>query len=400
MGERTESWLTFVKYTVLIIISCLTVLQNLENIWPVILLSGLLAVSMTMRNAVLSSTGNYRYLSRVTIFIDLFLVFVVTFFDQGSSSRTFYYLVMGDACLLLYPVTGAVAGGVGFILYNIGKYIQSTERSTAGFILSSGQELGKYVMIYIIFCIIVYEVRQKQKLNQTLLELNIKTKQFEDAYEKLKEASEALEEVTVLRERNRIAREIHDTVGHTLTTVLLEMEAGARYIRQDPMLAEEKINLAKGQVRKGLSDIRESVKLLAAGRELKDFTASVKLLIEETMKHSGVFVKYSLSELPVLTKEQENALYRALQEGMTNGIRHGRSTAFLFILKYENGNIRFTLEDNGSGNENITRGFGLTAMEERIKAVGGTLGIQSENGGGCCIDICVPLGKEECNGKD
>ena len=79
-----------------------------------------------------------------------------------------------------------------------------------------------------------------------MYQLKIKTKQLESMYEKLKDASAQLEDVTALRERNRIAREIHDTVGHTLTTVLMEMEAGERLLKTDQELALEKLRLALG----------------------------------------------------------------------------------------------------------------------------------------------------------
>jgi signal transduction histidine kinase len=232
-----------------------------------------------------------------------------------------------------------------------------------------------------------------------MYELKKKTKQLEDSYIKLRDNTRDIEEITILKERNKIAREIHDTMGHTLTSVLIELEAGERLLPNDQDLAVQKINLAKEQVRKGLSNIRESVGVLNKGKEILGFVPSLKLLLEETALHGDIYVKYEIEELPQLSEIQEKALYRALQEGLTNGIKHGKSTAFIFILKCEDKHISFQLQDNGTGGGKIVFGYGLSAMEQRIREVGGTLNIASFFGEGCTINISIPLvGKEVCNG--
>jgi signal transduction histidine kinase len=228
-------------------------------------------------------------------------------------------------------------------------------------------------------------------LRQVMIQLKIKTKELEKTYQKLKEASMELEDITVLRERNRIAREIHDTVGHTLTTVLLELEVGERLIQFEPAGAVTKIKLAKSKIRKGLNDIRASVETLNSGEDMLDFIASMKLLVHETTLHGDIHIRYQIDELPHLPPEQGKTLYRALQEGITNGIRHGKSTAFVFSLKRTKKRIEFLLQDNGVGAEQIVPGFGLSTMEERIKELGGIFSVCSKPGEGCMIQISLPL---------
>lgn len=242
-----------------------------------------------------------------------------------------------------------------------------------------------------IICFAKFEIIQRRTISTMMYELKRKTKQLEDAYVKLRDNTRDIEEITILKERNKIAREIHDTMGHTLTSVLIELEAGERLLKNDQDLAIQKINLAKGQVRKGLSNIRESVGVLNKGKEILGFVPSLKLLLEETALHGDIYVKYEISKIPQLSEMQENVLYRALQEGLTNGIKHGKSTAFVFILKYENGNISFQLQDNGIGCDNIVFGFGLAAMEQRIREVGGTLNVNSLYGEGCTININISI---------
>jgi signal transduction histidine kinase len=275
------------------------------------------------------------------------------------------------------------------------RYINLGYPSILKFITQAGLSSLSFIAVYTIMWIVKYEIKQRSKLNETMFELKIKKRQLEHTYMKLKQTTEELEEFTIVKERNRIAREIHDTVGHTLTTVLLEMEAAERLIPVGPETALEKIRLAKGQVRRGLQDIRESVRTLQAGHEIMDLVPSLKLLIDETTKHGDIFIKYTISELPKLGEAQEKAIYRALQEGLTNGIKHGNSTAFVFMLNFENGDIKFSLQDNGRGTDNIVQGFGLAAMEERVRELGGIMKVSSKVDEGFNISINIPVGRED-----
>ena len=262
---------------------------------------------------------------------DIALILCINYFDKSSSSLFYYFVIIGDACIAYSFSFGSLVTAACFVSSTTERYFK-VEQLTAEFVSSMAFNLLAFISINAIMFIVKYEIGQREKLSNTMYELKIKSKQLENTFIKLKETSEELEEVTALKERNRIAREIHDTVGHTLTTVLLEMEAGERLLSTNQKLALEKFGLAKGQVRKGLNDIRESVSTLQAGKDILDFIPSLKLLISEITKHGDIYVKYDISELPELNEAQRKALYRALQEGLTNGIKHGESTGSLSVV--------------------------------------------------------------------
>lgn len=400
MDERTENTLTTVSYISLFFILTYLLIQNLKNPWVAVSLSGLLIISSTVRRAVIYGSNKFHNTGKILIIADMIIIFFITIFDKGSSSTIFYFVLLSD-CILeySYKFSGTITL-LCYVSYSAGKYIWMGFPPLFSFLTDTAFYSLAYISITAIVFIVKYQIMQSNKLRETMHELKVKSRQLENTLVKLRKTSEDLEEMTILQERNRIAREIHDTVGHTLTTVLLEMEAGERLIKIDPGLAAEKIRLAKGQVRKGLNDIRQSVRTLQSGREIMEFVPSLKLLIEDTKKHSGIYIKDDIDELPKLTESQEKAIYRALQEGLTNGIRHGKSSAFVFRLKYENGIIKFLLQDNGEGSDKISKGFGLSAMEERVKELGGILNITSKSGEGCAINIAIPVGKEDMDGFD
>jgi len=391
MDQKSDSILTYILYFSLAVAFLFLLIQNISDPWVIIVLLGLVVGSITIRNAVIYPSAKYSYLGKFAILVDIMLVFVICVIDKGSSSGIIIYILIADCALAYSPIFTGLITLLGFLAFHASAYINSgksfTLRDLPGIGLTSLSFLGVYTIMYLV----KYEIRQRKKLSETMYELKIKSKELENTYLKLKETSQELEEFTIMAERNRIAREIHDTVGHTLTTVLMELEAGERLTEVDIPLSKEKIGLAKEQVRRGLQDIRESVRTLQAGRELMGFVPSLKLLIEETTKHGSVYFNYDIKEIPKLSASQEKAIYRALQEGITNGIRHGKSTAFVFILEYVNGNVHFMLQDNGTGSDTIIKGFGLTAMEARVKESGGIFMVHSEPGEGFQINITLPV---------
>ncbi|WP_171003574.1 sensor histidine kinase [Ruminiclostridium herbifermentans] len=259
---------------------------------------------------------------------------------------------------------------------------------------------NSFYFIFIIGMIYIagYQTHQSQILSNTMNELKMKSNELEKVNNKLQETMKSLEEMTVLRERNRIAREIHDTIGHTLTTVSIEIEAGKRLAEKDLNLALEKFELAQEQVRKGLNDIRSSVRMLKDGNGVLPFIPSIQALINETELHAGVSVKFSFSQLPFLNPEQEKVLYRVVQEGLTNGIRHGKCTEFVLQLEFKNNRIILLIVDNGKGCDDIAFGFGLNAMKERVEELRGNLSFKSSLGNGCSLKVDIPIEEECING--
>ncbi len=400
MDQKTESIFTYILYLSLTVVLLYVLAQNLSDPWLILLLSGLVIASVTVRNAVLYPSEEYIKFGKATLLLDLLLVSVLRLLDGGTSSAIFFYLLIADCAIIYSPKFTGCFTFLCFAALHLSEFIKAGGSELKVLLPRIGINSLSFLAVYVIMYILRYEIRQRKILSETMYELKLKSRQLENAYQKLKDNSEELEELTIVKERNRIAREIHDTVGHTLTTVLLEMEAGERLIPVDREEAIEKLRLAKAQVRNGLQDIRESVKTLQSGKELMEFIPSLILLIEETKKHAGVFIKYEIKDLPGLTHSREKAIYRALQEGLTNGIRHGKSTAFVFVLEYENGNIRFMLQDNGTGTDALVKGFGLGAMEERVKEAGGVLKIQTAPGEGFKISVTIPAGEEENHGAE
>jgi len=222
--------------------------------------------------------------------------------------------------------------------------------------------------------------------------LNDQKEELNRAHDKLKAAHLQLEEKTLMEERMRISRDIHDLIGHTLTTALVGMEAGKQLaLHQRTEQAVAKLEQARTHVLESLQQVRKSVHTLYEQKSFIRFKESLLELIDRTEQVAGVRVLHAIEgDLPPMSAQQEITVYRALQEGLTNGIRHGRSSEFRFALRAEDGNVQFELTDNGTMPKKWKLGFGLSAMRERVVKLGGQFGVDAVDGG-CRLRIRLPL---------
>ncbi|QJD86989.1 sensor histidine kinase [Cohnella herbarum] len=212
----------------------------------------------------------------------------------------------------------------------------------------------------------------------------------------LREKAETLAEVSVLEERNRIAQDMHDVVGHTLTAAIVQLEASKKLAAKEGNLPSEKLDTVSGLVRKGLEDIRKTVRLLKSDSPPVKLEFALRELIRETIETMEVAIEADI-ELPCeMGKLTEKVIYHALQEGLTNGIRHAGCSWFRYSIRPREDLLEIKLWNDGKPFGFAKPGFGLTTMMERVHLLGGTVAVGSSEGAdgipmGCELAITFPL---------
>jgi signal transduction histidine kinase len=222
------------------------------------------------------------------------------------------------------------------------------------------------------------------------------TAELEKANVQLAAYATQAEELAMTQERNRLAREIHDSLGHTLTTVNVQIEAARVVMGSDRGRALDAMNKAQELTQKGLARVRESVAALrespVRNRPLGEAIAS---LVRETQS-SGIITEFEVTGEPfALEHKVALALYRAAQEGLTNVRRHARASRVDVRLDFQQGKVRLEIKDNGVGAAETNGGFGLLGIRERMQLLGGTLEIQTGAGKGFRLIATVPLAEAD-----
>jgi two-component system sensor histidine kinase DesK len=200
----------------------------------------------------------------------------------------------------------------------------------------------------------------------------------------LKLSHDEVRRLAALAERERIGRDLHDLLGHTLSLVALKSDLAGRLIERDPQAARNEIVEVSRVARDALAQVRRAVTgIRAAG--LAAELASAKLLLES----DGVTLRYEAQEV-VVPPDLETVLALALREAVTNIQRHARATLAEVSLACSDEQVQLRIRDNGVGSA-ATPGNGLTGMRERVESRGGQLRIDSTLRQGTCVEIVLPL---------
>lgn len=222
-----------------------------------------------------------------------------------------------------------------------------------------------------------------QQLRSALNEADESKARLEQAYKEISRTA-------VYEERNRIAKDIHDNVGHSMTTVIMQTEAAKLLIDSDPEEAKNRIISANIQAKNALEQMRESVHLLAGKTDMHSLKGEIEEIIAQTIDGTELKIRCNIEDAE-LDGEKSRFICNSVKECLVNGIRHGRATAFFVEMRKEFSSITLRISDNGSGAEGeIKEGFGLRGIREKAEKLGGRCSFSSEAGEGFETEITIP----------
>jgi two-component system sensor histidine kinase DesK len=211
--------------------------------------------------------------------------------------------------------------------------------------------------------------------------INIHFAQRQQDNKRLLMAQEEVEQLAKIAERERIARDLHDVLGHTLSVIVLKSELAAKLAEKDPARAAQEIRDVERISRDALGQVRSTVR----GYQSRGLLAEVEQA-KTALSAAGVQTQCDFGA-PKLPAAQEGVLALALREAVTNVIRHARASSCFLTLRQENGSCRLQIKDDGCGGMS-TEGVGLSGMRQRVESLGGQL--KREISSGTCLTITLP----------
>ncbi|WP_190945069.1 hybrid sensor histidine kinase/response regulator transcription factor [Paenibacillus sp. UASWS1643] len=198
-----------------------------------------------------------------------------------------------------------------------------------------------------------------------------------------------IERITLAEERDRLSKDLHDTVGHSYTSIIMGLET----LRPELSTEAGKQNVSSllNLARRSLKEIRGYLHQVESPQEIQPMLQSLQQLVEDFQAQTKVNVHFrSFGEEYPLPKMAKMVFYRCLQESLTNAVRHGESTEITATLKFEQRQARLEIQDNGKGMEEWQDGFGLNAMKERAMNLQGQVSVYSEPGEGTLVTCTLP----------
>jgi len=221
-------------------------------------------------------------------------------------------------------------------------------------------------------------------------------KQLQLANQELVEARQKEKELAVAEERVRLARDIHDGLGHHLTALNIQLQAAQKMFETQPEKSMEAIQICRQEAKAALDEIRHSVAIMRRSPlDGKSLQEALRYLVGNFEMSTGQLVDLDINSAADISDRQiSDTVYRSIQEGLTNIQKHARQfTKIKIALKLQDHFIHLEIVDNGlySKTENFGKGFGLAGIRERAELMGGSMSIDTENGQGFKIHVKIPL---------
>jgi signal transduction histidine kinase len=233
----------------------------------------------------------------------------------------------------------------------------------------------------------VANVIEAEKKTQMLLVENRRQNQL------LEEYAKQIEMVTLLEERNRLARDLHDTVGHTFTSVIMGLDAVSFLMKTSPEKAQEQLDMLSSVMRKSLGEIRTQIHQISPSGEREELPFQLKKIADEFALHTKTTIQFEhIGHQNInISSHGTITLVRCLQESLTNAIRHGNANEIMITLKADSSHVILLVQDNGIGIRDVSYGFGLNGMKERLESIQGGLSMESKENEGTIVTCYVPI---------
>lgn len=318
---------------------------------------------------------------------------IIAQLDGFTFSPFLYFVVPLIAVLYFGDWAGYATAALAWIVY----LIKQSYHEPAWF---SDQMAFQYFIIFtlgLIFSITMAQILNRERASRAQTERLLT--ELAVSHQRLKDYTEQAEELAATKERNRLAREIHDSLGHYLTIINVQLEKALVFHDKQPEQAEQAVHNAKRLAGEALQDVRRSVSELRVASQEFSARKALTALVEH-MRGGLVAVELSVEGSEEgFTEETRMALYRAAQEALTNVQKHSEATHTRVELQFGPMEALLRVSDNGKGFSASQRralapgrdgGYGLQGIQERLELLGGWFAVDSAPGAGVQLSCGAP----------
>jgi signal transduction histidine kinase len=343
-----------------------------------------------------------RWFVPITLLIALVpLLIGYYWWPSGNPLQTpfvIFFFVMLVLVAWQYPFSFVFAYVLGLSLYQFWVFSSKTDLPL-GFDVMGWLVLQAVMMLlvgYVIVTLVSVQREQRAALAKAY-------EQQAAANARLKRYAAAVEELTISRERNRLARELHDTLAHSLSAIAVQLEAARSLWQANPEAAREMLDKADESARTGLTEARRSLRALRAS-PLQDLglVPALQNLAETAAERAGASLElHAPDQLPQnLSPSVEQGIYRIAQEALENVVRHAGASTIIVHLERHDHRLSLNIEDDGQGTDVVAmttskshadRHLGILGMQERAELIGGQLEMTSREGQGTRVRLTVSI---------
>ncbi|MDE5716006.1 MAG: sensor histidine kinase [Lachnospiraceae bacterium] len=360
------------------------------NLWLCLVLLVMLMVNFMFRHFLKMRHGRGRVLSLIVeILICVVIIYRLDFNYNGLLLLVFANVIAyvkdskAKMAFLLLAIVGYLLADYELLsiympLFNMSDYVGYYTFTSQQWLLCIWNTISSLnIILFVGYCFSVINLQRG-----TIEEVNVLYHELQNANEQLSEYADMAEKMAQTNERNRLAREIHDTLGHSLTGIIAGLDACLALVDVAPQEVKKQLKLLADVSRDGMKDVRRSVSELRPDEmERLSLNAAVRKMVTDMGRVSDTRIYFDVGEEKLeFGEDEENIIYRVIQESITNAIRHGQAYRIWITLKRIDGEVLLEVKDDGIGCKEVKSGFGRRHMKERIEMLGGTIAFDGQKG--------------------
>lgn len=390
----------FILRAILLLVIALNVYSKLnKNIFLfyhliilILILNEFFRYLLINKKSIMKSKNN---INKITIFVSLILSLVIlSYLSYYHLSITFYIFFILFESFYFKGVLKIILFIINYLSYITPLALSNTyidnsflfniynKTISRGFIINIVESSISYFS-YFIIVMLIKKVRKNKKniyiLNQELEEQNLK----------LKEYSKKIEELTISKERNRVAQELHDSLGHYLMAISMHIDVLDKTLDISPEKPKNILSKTKIIVDNSIDELRSTVYSLRKNNI--NIISSVNSLTENLSISNNISFNVNISnDIENVSLLIKDALYKTIKESITNGVKHGKASQFIIDLFIKDNIIYLSILNNGIKPDNIIKSNGLNGMEDRLRVLNGKLNVENTLDG-FKVSCTIPL---------
>ncbi len=357
--NNNDKMFNYMHYAFVILGLCITfytTISNPLNWWKILSLIFAFSVLFTLRHFLISNTSVWSVLSP---YIEIIILLPISLFTKSALSLWLVLMVSIDVVIDYKWKYCIIYSFINYLLY------------IAFYLLKLGPRSLWEGIVLIVVGAIQYTIILS--VGFIAKKFYIQNNQYKELMAQKKAQMLELEQMAILKERNRMAGEIHDTVGHQLTTALVQIEATDMLMDKDSEQAKRRLNIVRDQVKMGLNELRSSIRALKDENIMEDYKTKLEDLAERVRNTTGIEVTSTFLEVEQIPTPCRKVIYYMSMEAMTNAIRHGQCRKIWWCVIVQSDKIEVSIENDGIIPITIDPGFGLKRMQEQVESVNGEL---------------------------
>lgn len=316
-----------------------------------------------------------------TIYNYLLLFEIIVMLGEKGRKKFWILFIINQLCsisLIIYSNIKSLPmrREYAFYIYEYGAPIPYYKMPIVATILNSVYD----IIFYYIIVIICYQIVRYQNLSDEYKQIN----------KKLSRYSKRVRDLTIIKERNRLAQDIHDSIGHSLTGLIMHLDFTEKIFEESKEKTKDLIIKSQDLARESLKDLRKAVDTLKEESKEMVLVEAVEDMISNFKFLDRVQIEFNYDEeIESISIDIKDALYRVIQEAVTNSLKHGKAEHIIISLQSIGEELKLTIKDNGKGTDKIEKNNGLMGIEKRIKDLAGQIRYTTCKGKGFLIEVSI-----------